>query len=206
MQYDSFRPLRRADLDADPIAQFRRWLGDATAAGIELPEGMILSSADRDGRPSARTVLLKHHGADGFVFFTNYLSRKARELDATREAALLFWWRELGRQVRIEGGVEKVRQPESDAYFATRPRASQIAAWASDQSGVVESREILDSLAGEIERKFRGSEVPRPPHWGGYAVIPERIELWQGRPDRLHDRFLYTRRDDGGWDLKRLAP
>ena len=199
------RPLELDDLDPDPIAQFGRWMEEALAAGLLLPNTMTLATADPDGRPSARMVLLKGFDHDGFVFYTNYESRKSRELAANPRAALVFYWARLERQVRVEGRVERVDEDESDAYFASRPLESRLGAWASRQSAPLESRAVLDERVAELEREHAGGDVPRPPHWGGWLVRPDAIELWQGRPNRLHDRFAYTRRGDG-WERVRLYP
>jgi pyridoxamine 5'-phosphate oxidase len=198
--------LLESEASPDPIEQFHRWYSDAQRTGMPLPEGMTLATIDREGTPAARVVLLKDLDERGFVFYTNYQSIKGDELKARPEAALVFWWPPLERQVRISGRVEKVTAEESDAYFATRPRDSQIGAWASPQSEVVASREQLESRFHEMEERFAGREVPRPEHWGGYRLVPQRIEFWQGRPSRLHDRLLYVVRQDGGWDRQRLAP
>ena len=197
-------PLRREDLDEDPIAQFDRWFEDAKAGVAVLPEALTLATTDEQGRPSARIVLLKGFDQSGFTFFTNYDSRKSRELAANPHAALVFWWPPLERQVRIEGTVSRVSESESNAYFATRPRGSQLGAWASNQSGTIEEG-VLEERLSEIEKRFADSEVPRPPHWGGFRLRPEMIELWQGRPNRLHDRFRYLRTGDR-WAIDRLAP
>ncbi len=199
-------PLNREELSADPIEQFGSWFADAEAAEPRLPEGMVLATADDRGQPSTRTVLLKSFDSSGFVFFTNYKSRKAAEIATNPRAALLFWWRELERQVRIEGIVAMVSAEESDDYFSTRPRGSQLAAWASEQSRVIESREVLSERMEELTRRYAEAPVPRPPHWGGYRLTPHQIEFWQGRPDRLHDRFVYRRRAGGAWEIQRLAP
>lgn len=196
--------LRRRDLDPDPVEQFRKWFEAASAAISQLPEAMTLATADASGRPSARLILLKGIERGAFTFFTNYDSRKSSELAENPRAALVFWWPPLQRQVRVEGTVERVSEEESDLYFATRPRGSQLGAWASNQSGTI-SEETLEQNLAEAEERFGDGLVPRPPHWGGFRVIPEAIEFWQGRPDRLHDRFLY-RRDDGTWVIERLAP
>lgn len=201
------RGLRRAELADDPFEQFRRWFEFATEVGLHEPEAMIVSSVGDDGMPSSRHVLMR--GLDhGFVFFTNYTSHKGRELDARPVAAICFPWNLLARQVRVEGTVERVTPAESDAYFATRPRGSQIGAWASDQSEVLVGRDELEAKWAEAEARFEGADVPRPPHWGGFRVLPRRIEFWQGRPSRLHDRFRFTADDAvaGGWRLDRLSP
>lgn len=198
-------PLRRADLQPDPVRQFARWYDDAMEAGIPLAEGMTLATVDERGRPSARIVLLKSFDESGFAFYTNYLSRKARELDGNPAAALCFWWPKLDRQVRIEGSVTRVTVAESDAYFATRPRGSQIGAWASDQSSVVADRSSLEDRARAIEQRWRGQDIPRPAHWGGFRLRHESVEFWENREDRLHDRFLYTRAGEE-WLIERLAP
>jgi pyridoxamine 5'-phosphate oxidase len=171
-----------------------------------LPEAMTLATCGADRQPQARVVLLKDYDERGFTFYTNYRSDKARELEENPNAVLNFWWAPLERQIRIVGKTERVTSEESQAYFATRPRDSQIGAWASDQSCGVESREMLETRMHEIEQQYDGKDVPCPSHWGGYRVIPEKIEFWQGRPGRLHDRLLYERRDDGRWSVTRLCP
>ena len=193
-------------VDRDPLTLFQRWLAEAVAAGIHLAEAMTLATATPNGKPSARLVLLKQADEHGFVFFTNYRSMKARELDSNPQAALVFYWPQLERQVRVEGGVERVTAAESDAYFKTRPRESQIGALASPQSEVIASREALQQKAAELEEFYEGREVERPEHWGGYRLHAERIEFWKGRPGRLHDRILYERQADGSWSIRRLAP
>ncbi|HEX6730036.1 MAG TPA: pyridoxamine 5'-phosphate oxidase [Pyrinomonadaceae bacterium] len=193
-------------VDRNPVGQFRRWFDDAVAAGLKLPEAMTLATATRDGYPSGRLLLLKGVDDDGFVFFTNYSSAKARDLDSNPKAAMVFYWSKLDRQVRIEGLVERTSREESQAYFKTRPRESQIGAWASPQSDVILSREVLEQRAAEIEEQFRDREVDCPEHWGGYRLIPKRIEFWKNRLGRLHDRILYERESGGGWSIKRLAP
>jgi pyridoxamine 5'-phosphate oxidase len=198
--------LDERTVDRDPLKLFRRWLDEAIASGIHLPEAMTLATATAEGKPSARLVLLKGADKRGFVFYTNYNSMKARELDSNPQAALVFYWPQLERQVRVEGEVERTGTDESDAYFKTRPRESQIGALASPQSEVIASRETLQQKADELERLYRNREVERPAHWGGYRLLPERIEFWKGRPGRLHDRIVYERQVDGSWSIKRLAP
>jgi pyridoxamine 5'-phosphate oxidase len=193
-------------VDRDPLTLFQRWLHEARAVGINLAEAMTLATATPEGKPSARLVLLKQADEQGFVFFTNYNSMKARELDSNPQAALVFYWPQLERQVRVEGKVERTPAPESDAYFKTRPRESQIGALASPQSEVVASRAALQERADQIESLYEGREIDRPEHWGGYRLHPERIEFWKGRPGRLHDRISYERETDGSWSIKRLAP
>ena len=197
------RPLDEAELDSDPLRQFAAWFEDAGAAGVRAREAMALATATADGGPSVRMVLMKGFDERGFVFFTGYESRKGAELSANSRAALLFYWDPLGRQVRIEGPVERVAEAESDAYFASRPRGAQISASVSPQSRVVESRARLEAAAAELEA--RGGELRRPPAWGGFRVAPESYEFWQHRANRLHDRLRY-RRDDGGWVIERLGP
>lgn len=189
----------------DPIAFFETWLKEAENAGIILPESMSVSTCNTDGRPSSRMVLLKEVDAKGFVFFTNYGSRKADELEANPFAALLFHWNMLQRQVRIEGRIERVSHAESEAYFHSRGRGSQIGAWASKQSAVLNNREALVDSVAYYEKKFAGQTVPLPEFWGGYRVVPESIEFWQGKADRLHDRFVYTTEEDE-WSITRLNP
>ena len=196
--------LREKDADADPLRLFDRWFNDALHAELRLPNAMTLATATAAGRPSARAVLLKGADQRGFVFYTNYQSRKAEELDANPYAALVFVWSELERQVRIEGGIEKVSSEESDAYFVSRPLGSRIGAWASPQSKVLPDRLTLTAKVASIVLRY-GKNPPRPPHWGGYRVLPQTIEFWQGRKNRLHDRLLYTRQADG-WKRERLAP
>lgn len=197
--------LHRADLDPDPLNQFRRWFDEAAATSVRAPEAMALATSTSSGIPSVRMVLLKSADERGFSFYTGYVSRKAAELDANPRAALLFYWDPLGRQLRIEGIVERVPQQESDAYFATRPRRSQIAATASLQSSVLSSREELDRRVADLESEWTDREVPRPKHWGGYRLVPDTYEFWQHRDNRLHDRLRY-RRDEGGWTIERLSP
>src|SRR5436309_6056245 len=193
--------LRRADLHPDPIRQFRRWFDDAEAAGIALPNAMALATTGADGQPSVRHVLLREADQRGFVFYTNHGSRKGRQLDENPRAAIVFLWKPLDRQVSVTGDVRRVDDAESDAYFATRPREAQIGAWASAQSLVLRDRRELEERVAEATARFRDGPIPRPPHWGGYRLIPDTVEFWQGREFRLHDRFRYAR-DDGeraGW-------
>ncbi len=199
------RELRRATANQDPFKQFALWFREANEEIAVLPEGMTLATCGDDGQPQARVVLLKDFDDRGFVFFTNYNSAKGRELGQNDRAVLNFWWGPLERQVRITGRVEKVSQAESDAYFVTRPHGSRIGAWASQQSEPVASREILESRVADLEKKYDDGDIPRPPHWGGYRVIPDAVEFWQGRPDRLHDRLLYQREGEG-WTISRLNP
>ena len=189
----------------DPIAVFAAWLREAEEAGVEVPEAMTLATADSEGAPSARMVLLKGVDQDGFVFFSGYVSRKARELESNPRAALVFYWRPLGKQVRVEGRVERVAEAESAAYFATRPRGSQIAAWASQQSEPLASREELDRRYAELVGEHEGRDVALPPHWGGFRLRPDAIEFWQHRDNRLHDRIRYTRAREG-WRSELLSP
>ena len=193
-------------IDRDPVAQFQRWFADAVSTGLPLPEAMSLSTITPEGKPAARMVLLKRVDAEGFVFFTNYRSAKARELAANPNASLVFFWPQLERQVRVEGAVSKTSAAESREYFASRPRGSQIGAWASPQSEVIPGREVLEQRRAEIEEVYRDGEIPWPEHWGGYCLKPERIEFWKGRRDRLHDRILYVKQPDGSWAIQRLAP
>jgi pyridoxamine 5'-phosphate oxidase len=198
-------PLRREDLLDDPIEQFRRWLGDAESAGIPLPNAMAVATADAEGRPSVRHVLLRGIDERGFTFFTNYDSRKGRQLAENAHAGLVFLWKLLDRQVNATGTAQRVDPAESDAYFATRPREARLGAWASAQSSVLESREELERRVAEADERFAGAEVPRPPNWGGFVVRPDTVEFWQGRRSRLHDRFRYSR-EDAGWRIDRLSP
>ncbi len=197
--------LRKSAVDPDPLEQFRRWYADAEGTGIKAPQAMALATSTADGAPSVRMVLLKGADEHGFVFFTGYVSRKAGELDANPHAALLFHWDPLGRQVRVEGRVERVREEDSDAYFATRPRGAQLAAVASRQSSVLRDRAEIDERVAELAREHEGAEVPRPEHWGGYRLVPENYEFWQHRDDRMHDRLRY-RRANGDWVVERLSP
>jgi pyridoxamine 5'-phosphate oxidase len=192
--------------DPDPIRQFESWYREAHATPMREPTAMTLATASPDGRPSARIVLLKAADERGFVFFTNYQSRKGGELEHNPWAALVFHWPDLVRQVRVEGRVAKVSDEESDAYFKTRPRGSQLGAWASEQSRAIKSRADLERRVQAIAETYEDREIPRPPHWGGLRLVPVAIEFWQGRLDRLHDRVLYSRADDGGWTRERLSP
>lgn len=200
--------LRRADLDADPFVQFERWFADAVDSGLHQPEAMALATTDADGTPSARLVLLRGRDHRGFAFFTNYESRKAGALDGSGRASLVFPWHAISRQVRVEGSVVRVGDEESDAYFAGRPRGSRLGAWASPQSQVVADRAALDALVAAEQERWGDGPIERPPFWGGYRVRPDAFEFWQGRADRLHDRFRYRRPDDAptGWVIERLAP
>jgi len=197
--------LDEKTIDPDPIRQFEAWFNDAIAAKLPLPEAMTLATATPDGKPSARMVLLKQVDHDGFVFYTNYRSAKAAELDANPYAALVFYWVTLDRQVRVEGSVVRTTAEESREYFKTRPRESQIGAWASAQSEVISSREVLEQRAKELEAQYSDREIDCPEHWGGYRLTPVRIEFWKSRVGRLHDRMLYER-TDRGWTISRLAP
>ena len=197
--------LHEADMDPDPIVQFRTWFENIIAADLHEPNAMILATATSDGRPSARTVLLKGYDERGFVFYTNYEGRKASELEANPACALLFYWGELERQVRIEGRAGRIPSEESDAYFASRPHGSRLGAWASEQSRPVGDRSVLEERLETLEEEYRDREIPRPPFWGGYRVEPHAIEFWQGRENRLHDRISY-RRETGVWRLERLQP
>ena len=197
--------LTEKDLARDPFRQFDKWFQEAEAAKLVEPNAMTLSTATRDGRPSARTVLLKNVDGRGFVFFSNYESRKGRELEANAQASLVFPWLALERQVIIEGTVTKVAREESEAYFHSRPRASQLAAWGSPQSSIIAGRRVLEDSMKALEEKYAGQEVPLPPHWGGWRLAPETVEFWQGRRSRLHDRLRYRRAKDA-WIVERLAP
>jgi pyridoxamine 5'-phosphate oxidase len=198
--------LAERDLLKDPLDQFRRWFAEAQAAQIREPNAMTLATATPDGIPSARVVLLKGFDDRGFVFFTNYQSRKGEELEENPHAALVFYWGELERQVRITGTVTKTPREESEAYFASRPVPAQIGAWVSEQSSVIANRKILEDQYTALAQWYEGQEIPAPPHWGGYLVSPETIEFWQGRPSRLHDRILFTRIDESKWEIERLSP
>lgn len=198
--------LLEGEVAADPLAQFGKWFGEAVNAEVLEPNAMTLATAGADGRPSARTVLLKGYDARGFVFYTNYESRKGTELAANPSASLLFTWLPLERQIEIRGAVTKVSREETEAYFYKRPIDSQLGAWASEQSRVLADRGALERRIEALMAEYRGKTVPVPPHWGGYRVDPESIEFWQGRPSRLHDRLRYMRRPDGSWKVERLSP
>ncbi|MCW3019461.1 MAG: pdxH [Solirubrobacterales bacterium] len=202
---DYGQPLREQDVDRDPVRQFATWFQEAQAADVRMPEAAALATASADGAPSVRMVLVKRFDDRGFVFFSNYASRKAAELAANPRAALVFYWDPLGRQVRIEGAVERTSVEESAEYVRSRPRGSQLSALASPQSEVIDSRALLEERVGELERRYGQGELPLPTGWGGYRLVPETVELWQQRHDRLHDRLRY-RRSDGGWSVERLAP
>ena len=192
-------------MTTDPFQLFDEWFAEARASEVNDAEAMALATADATGQPSVRMVLLKGHGPDGFVFYTNEQSAKGGQIAANPQAALLFHWKSLRRQVRIEGAVERVGNAEADAYFASRGRDSQLGAWSSDQSRPLESREVFETRFEEMKSRFEGQDVPRPPHWGGYRVIPNRIEFWSDRPHRLHERRLFTQRD-GQWSEGLLYP
>ena len=200
------RGLRRADLASDPVAQFNAWLAEAQAQQIIEPNAMTLATVDAAGQPWSRTVLLKICDARGLTFFTNYEGAKGRQLAVNPQAALTFWWGALERQVNITGTVEKTSAGESETYFHSRPASSQIGAWASAQSEVVADRAQLEAQFSAAREKHGETEIPLPPHWGGYRLAPQTIEFWQGRRSRLHDRLRYTRQPDGGWKIERLAP
>ena len=200
------RGLRRRDLDPDPIKQFSSWFTAAIEAEIRDVNAMSLATAGRDAKPSVRVVLLKGFDQDGFVFFTNYESEKGVQLEANPYAALAFYWIELDRQIRIAGKTERTSRQESEGYFHSRPIGSQLGAWASRQSEVLDGRRVLDARMVEMTERFGDNPIPLPPHWGGYRVEPDTMEFWQGRPNRLHDRFRYRRQTDGSWLIERLAP
>jgi pyridoxamine 5'-phosphate oxidase len=198
--------LSEGDVDPDPLVEFRSWYRLAEEAGVPQPDAMTLATATPDGVPSARMVLLKGVDDGGFVFFTNYESRKASELSENPRAALILYWSAIRRQVRITGRAERLSQPESEEYFRTRPRGSRLAAWASHQSEVIADRSVLEDEYRRLESEYADADVPLPPFWGGYRVTPEVVEFWMGRENRLHDRLLYTRQRDGSWAVERLAP
>ncbi|MDZ8030049.1 MAG: pyridoxamine 5'-phosphate oxidase [Nostoc sp. DedQUE08] len=198
--------LSELEVELNPFIQFKKWFDQALAAQLPEPNAMTIATATPDGKPSARMVLLKDFDERGFTFFTNYNSHKGQELAENPQAALVFWWAELERQVRISGYVEKVSETESDQYFHSRPANSRLGAWVSNQSEVIESREVLERRLQEFQSKYENQEIFRPSHWGGLRVIPTEIEFWQGRPSRLHDRLLYSRLDNGTWKIERLSP
>lgn len=205
LRRDQVHGSTHPQLEADPILLFARWLHDALEAGTHMPHAMTLGTARASAEPSSRVVLLKGFDERGFVFYTNYESRKARELDANPRAALVFYWSRLERQIRVCGNAVKTTAEESDAYFATRPRGSQIGAWVSPQSRPIDAREQLEEEFARIDARYANTSVPRPRHWGGYRVEPVEIEFWQGQPNRLHDRWLYTRAEEE-WRVVRIAP
>lgn len=198
--------LQREMMADEPFSQFAGWLAEAEASGLVEPNGMTLATAGENGRPSARMVLLKSFDEQGFVFYTNYESRKGRELAVNPWAALTFWWGDLQRQIRIEGRVEQVSAEESDGYYNSRPVGSRIGAWASHQSQVIENRVELEERWAQLEAQFAAEGIVRPPFWGGYRVVPTAVEFWQGGVNRLHDRFCYSRQADGSWLIERLSP
>ena len=198
--------LDEKDVQQDPIKQFEKWWQDVLGSTIEEVNAMTLATANKNGRPSARIVLLKGFTKDGFIFFTNYESHKGSELLENPQASLVFFWKELERQVRVEGIAEKISQEESDTYFNSRPEGSKIGAWASPQSKVIASRKIIEANVTATEKKFSGANIQRPQHWGGYIIKPSVIEFWQGRPSRLHDRIQYSKQENGTWKIERLAP
>lgn len=198
--------LLESDIEPDPFEQFTKWWNNALQSEIDEVNAMTLATADTNAIPSARIVLLKEFSEKGFVFFTNYNSHKGEELEKNPNACLVFFWKELERQVRIAGKVEKVSATESDEYFSSRPEGSRIGAWASPQSSIIASREVIEENSASYQQKYTGGNIPRPPHWGGYIVIPQVIEFWQGRPNRLHDRILYNLTENGIWKIERLAP
>lgn len=190
----------------DPFALFSAWYSEASRADIDKPHAMFLATADRGGRPSSRVVLLSSYDTRGFVFHTNYASKKGEEMAHNAQVSLVFWWDPLGRQVRIEGRADPTSAAESDAYFAKRPRGSQLSAWASDQSRPILSHAVLEERMRAVEQKYQGQSVPRPPHWGGYRIVPVAFEFWEDRADRLHERLCFEREANGGWRILRLAP
>jgi pyridoxamine 5'-phosphate oxidase len=198
--------LARSDLDPNPIKQFANWFTAAIEAGIRDVNAMSLATASNDARPSTRIVLLKSFDQDGFVFFTNYESVKGKQIEENPYAALGFYWIELDRQIRVNGEVEKTSREESQLYFYSRPAGSQLSAWASRQSSVVDARRVLDARMAEMTERFRNKRIPLPPHWGGYRLKPNMMEFWQGRPNRLHDRFRYSLQTNGSWQIDRLSP
>lgn len=199
------RSLLETDISMDPMEQFSIWWNEAVSSDIEEVNAMTLATCNKQGVPSARIVLLKGFNAEGFIFFTNYNSDKGKDLKENPKAAIVFFWKELERQIRIEGNVEKITEKESEEYFSSRPKDSQIGAWSSPQSSVIENREVIEQNVETNTARFGDETIPKPPHWGGYIVKPERIEFWQGRENRLHDRILYTK-SETNWIIQRLAP
>jgi len=204
-QYD-YSGLLESDIDSDPIKQFEKWFNESTEKGIKYPNAFALATSTKSGKPNARFLLLKDFDKNGFVFYTNSESIKGIELNNNPHAYMVFWWNIVERQVRISGDIYQVSDQDADNYFKTRPRGSQIGAWASKQSTVIDSRDILENSYIDIEKKYEGLEIPRPPYWIGYSLKPDSIEFWQGRPDRLHDRLRYRLIEDSGWVIERLAP
>ena len=202
----SREPLERRNLHADPLVQFETWFGEACDEGIPAPNAMTLATVSSDASPTARTVLLKIYDRNGFVFFTNYGSRKAGQIKDNPEVALLFPWFSMGRQVSVTGSASRISSAASLKYFLSRSRGSQLGAWTSEQSSIISSRDILETTLAQMKRKFTEGEIPLPSFWGGYRVQPRTIEFWQSRPNRLHDRFQYTRQTDNSWSIDRLAP
>lgn len=202
----TFHGLNEREAKPNPFEQFNIWFDQALTAELPEPNAMTIATATLDGKPSARMVLLKEYDERGFAFFTNYTSYKGQQLAENPWGAIVFWWAELERQVRIQGRVEKVSEAESERYFHSRPKGSQLGAWASEQSQAIANREVLEQRLEQLKDEYENKPVPRPPHWGGFRVIPDEIEFWQGRPSRLHDRLLYRRCEDGSWTIRRLAP
>lgn len=205
VQYET-AGLELSDLDLDPVAQWKLWHDQAHEAGVAEPNSVVLSTVDANGVPDARNLLIRGADAEGFSFFTNYLSAKSRQLQSQPVAAATSSWLDLHRQVRIRGEVTRLSEADSDDYFGSRPRESQLGAWASPQSEILHDRNELEQLLAQVRARFEGSEVPRPPHWGGWLLAPLEVEFWQGRPSRLHDRFRYRRSTTGEWTIDRLAP
>ena len=202
----TLQDLSEIKVNSNPFLQFKKWFDQTLSADILEPNAMTLATTTTECKPSARMVLIKNFDERGFVFYTNYNSQKAQELAENPQAALVFWWAELQRQVRIYGRVEKILERESDQYFYSRPFNSRLGAWASNQSEVIESRKVIEERLQELKHKYQNQDIPRPPHWGGIRVIPTEIEFWQGRSSRLHDRLLYTKNVDDSWKIERLSP